>query len=191
MHLNPYPRQSNFQNKSTRQGFPYLGDGGKSPLLTSYSFYIQVMLILILIDVQYLQNVGFLVLKKVRMVEVTPQIPITQRKLLPSKIFYFCPLGRDILPKPLNVIWKTLLGTSSLCIFFSILNLKSSNQGIELQAKGSFQRVATLQLHLKDSGSNPSWYLAVLRSILTRLFLPNLVTKLLATYKSRMPKHSY
>ena len=96
------------------------------------------MLILILIDVQYLQNVGFLVLKKVRMIEVTPQIPINQQKLLPSKVFYFGPSGGDILPKLLNVIWKTLLGTSSLCIFFSILNLKSRNQGIELQAKGSF-----------------------------------------------------
>ena len=40
--------------------------------------------------------------------------------------------------KPLNVIWKTLLGTSSLCIFSSILNRKSSDQGIELEAKGSF-----------------------------------------------------
>ena len=68
--LNPYPRQ----NKSTRQGFPYLGDGGKSPSLTSYSFYTQVMLILILIDVQYLQNFVFLALKKVRMLEV----PTTQ-----------------------------------------------------------------------------------------------------------------
>ena len=36
------------------------------------------MLISILIDVQYLQNVAFLALKKVRMVEVTPQIPTTQ-----------------------------------------------------------------------------------------------------------------
>ena len=78
MHLNPCPRQNNFQNKSTRQDFPYLGDGGKSPSLTSYFFYIQVMLILILTDVQYLQNVVFLALKKVRMIEVTPQIPTTQ-----------------------------------------------------------------------------------------------------------------
>ena len=31
-----------------------------------------------------------------------------------------------------------LLGISPLCIFSSILNFKSSNQGIELQAKGSF-----------------------------------------------------
>ena len=80
----------------------------------------------------------------------------------PQQNFYSPPLGRDILPKPLNVIWKTLLGTSSLCIFSSILNFKSSNQGIELQAKGSFQRVATLQSHLKDPGSNLSWYLALL-----------------------------
>ena len=33
---------------------------------------------------------------------------------------------------------ETLLGTSSLCMFSSILNFKSSNQGIELQAKASF-----------------------------------------------------
>ena len=80
MHLNPYPRQNNFQNESTRQGFSYLGDGRKSPSLTSYSFYTQVMLILILIDAQYLKNVVFLALKKkVRMVEITfTQIPTTQ-----------------------------------------------------------------------------------------------------------------
>ena len=34
MHLNPYPRQNSFQDKSSRQGFPYLGDEGKSPSLT-------------------------------------------------------------------------------------------------------------------------------------------------------------
>ena len=56
----------------------------------------------------------------------------------PQQNFYSPPLGRDILPKPLNVIWKTLLGASLLCMFFSILNFKSNNQGTELQAKGSF-----------------------------------------------------
>ena len=59
------------------------------------------------------------------------------KKILPSKIFHYPPLGRDILPIPLNVIWKTLLGTS-LCIFSSIPKCKSINQGIELQATGSF-----------------------------------------------------
>ena len=59
MYLNPQPRQNNFQNKSTTQDFPYFGDGGKSRSLISYS-YTKVMLILILIDVQYLQNVVFL-----------------------------------------------------------------------------------------------------------------------------------
>ena len=73
------------------------------------------------------------------MVKITPpQIPTTPKKILPSKIFYSSPLGRDIMPKPLNVIWKALLGASSLCMFSSILNCKFSNQGIELQAKGSF-----------------------------------------------------
>ena len=48
-------------------------------ILTSYSFYTQVMVILVLIDVQYLQNVCFLALKKVRMIEITPpQLPTTQ-----------------------------------------------------------------------------------------------------------------
>ena len=109
----------------------------------------------------------------------------------PQQNVSFSSIGEGILPIPLNVIWKTLLGTTSLlCIFSSILNYKSSNQGIELQAKGSFQCVTTLQSNLKDPGSNPSGCLAVLRSILTRLFLPNLVTKLLVTYKSRMSKHS-
>ena len=104
-------------------------------------------------------------------------------KILPSKISHYPPLGRDVLPIPLNVIWKTLLGTSSLCISSSILNCKSTNQGIELQNKGSFKWVMTLQLHPYDPGSNLSLYLAVLRSALTRLFLPSLVTKLLATNK--------
>ena len=73
------------------------------------------------------------------MVEITPpEIRTTQQKILPNKIYHSSSLGRNILPLPLNVIWKTLLGTSSLCIFSSILNRKSSNQGIELEAKGSF-----------------------------------------------------
>ena len=110
--------------------------------------------------------------------------------ILPNKISYFPPLGRDILAIPLNVIWKTLLGTSSLCIFSPSLNCKSVNRGIELQAKDSLKWVTTLQLHPKDPDSSPSWYLAVVRSILTRLFLRNLVTKLLATYKSGIPKRS-
>ena len=83
-------------------------------------------------------RIFFLALKKVKMVEVTLQIPTTQKKLLPGKIFYSPQLGRDILRKPLNVNRKILLGTSSLCIFSSILNFKSSNQGIDLQTKGSF-----------------------------------------------------
>ena len=41
-------------------------------VLISYSFDTQVMLILILIDVQYSQNVVFLVLKKVRNAKITP-----------------------------------------------------------------------------------------------------------------------
>ena len=45
---------------------------------SSFSLYTQVMLILILIDVQYLQNVVF-TLEKVQMVKFTlPQIPTTQ-----------------------------------------------------------------------------------------------------------------
>ena len=73
------------------------------------------------------------------MVKITPfQIPSTQSKILHSKSFYSPPLGRDILPKPLKVIWKTLLSTSSLYIISSILNCKANNQGIELQAKGGF-----------------------------------------------------
>ena len=59
------------------------------------------MLILILIDAQYLQNV---VLKKVGMVKTTPpQIPTTRQKNPPSKIF---PTGGS--PLPLNAIWKNL-----------------------------------------------------------------------------------
>ena len=56
----------------------------------------------------------------------------------PQQNFYSPPLGRDILPKPLNVIWITLLGVSSLHTFSPILNCKYINQGIILQAKGSF-----------------------------------------------------
>ena len=44
-------------------------------------------------------------------------------------------------------------------------------------------------MNLEDPGSNPSWRLSVLSLILTRLLLPNLVTELMVTYKSRMSKH--
>ena len=47
-------------------------------ILSSFSLHTQVMVILILIDVQYLQNVVF-TLEKVQMVKFTlPQIPTTQ-----------------------------------------------------------------------------------------------------------------
>ena len=108
------------------------------------------------------------------MVEITPQIPSNQYNILPSKISHSHPLLRDILPIPLNAIWETKLGTSkvSLYMFSSILNSKYSNQGIKLQAKGSFQWVNTMESNRKDPGSYPRGSLAVLRSILTSCSYP-------------------
>ena len=65
------------------------------------------MLILILIDAQYLQNVVFSFEKKVKMVKITPrEIPTTRQKNPPVKF---------PIPLPLNGIWKTLPNFKNNC----------------------------------------------------------------------------
>ena len=72
------------------------------------------MLILILIDIQYLQNV-YLDLEKVRIVKITPrQISITRRKNSPSKIFHFGGGGTGGFPPPLNATCKIPFRNSNL-----------------------------------------------------------------------------
>ena len=93
-------------------------------------------------------------------------------------------------PFPLMLFGKTLQGTSSLCILSSILNCKSSNQGIELQFKGSFYWITNCSCIWRILVQIPVGAWLCFRSILNRLYLPNLRTKLMATCKSRMPKQS-
>ena len=72
------------------------------------------MLILILIDIQYLQNV-YLDLEKVRIVKITSrQISTTRRKNSPSKIFHFGGGGTGGFPPPLNATCKIPFRNSNL-----------------------------------------------------------------------------
>ena len=82
-------------------------------VLTSYSLYIQVMLILLLINVQYLQNVVFS-FKKCKNGQIhyssDSQYPIKKN----SKIFY--PFYWEGPSPSLNAIWKTLHAVSKVKI---------------------------------------------------------------------------
>ena len=69
-------------------------------ILTSYSLYTQVMLILILMDVQYLHNVVFRMVKNHSLPDSHQPI----KKSSPQQNF---PLGGNF-SLPLNAIWKTL-----------------------------------------------------------------------------------
>ena len=94
----------------------------------------QVMLILILFDVKYLQNIVFYLCEGRKGRNHSSSDTNHSIKNSPQQNLSFPPLGRDILHIPLNAIWKTLLGTSSKVsfrIFSSILNCKYSNQGIK------------------------------------------------------------
>ena len=66
------------------------------------------MLVLILLDVQYLQNAGFS-FEKVQTVKITPpQVPTTIQIEFPQQNFSFSSTeGR--FPTVLNSIWKTLV----------------------------------------------------------------------------------
>ena len=85
--------------------------------LTSYSLYTQVMLILILIDAQYLQNVAFSFEKGANGQSHSSsdsdyqikKFPPTPAKFLPpSPPTPFPHWGGEISLLPLNAIWKTL-----------------------------------------------------------------------------------
>ena len=83
-------------------------------ILTSYSFYIQIMLILLLINVQYLHNVLFS-FKKCKNGQIhsssDSQYPIKKKN---SKIFY--PSHWEGPCPSLNAIWKTLHAVSKVKI---------------------------------------------------------------------------
>ena len=75
-------------------------------ILTLYSLYTQVMLIFILIDVLYLQNVVFSFEKESNgQNHFLSDSQIRIKKFPPAK-FFIPPLGDYTLP--LNTIWKTL-----------------------------------------------------------------------------------
>ena len=89
---------------STSQEFVHsLLLGETASRLSSYSLYVQVVLISILIDIWYIQNFVFS-FEKVRVVKITPQISIIGCKNPPSKIY------NSSFPLPFNTIWKVLGG---------------------------------------------------------------------------------
>ena len=89
---------------STSQEFVHsLLLGETASRLSSYSLYVQVVLISILIDIWYIQNFVFS-FEKVRVVKITPQISIIWCKNPSSKIY------NSSFPLPFNTIWKVLRG---------------------------------------------------------------------------------
>ena len=97
--------------------------------LTPYFLYTQVMLILVLMDVQYLQNV--VIFQKGSNCQMHFSLdsnhPI-KKSPHPSKIYF--PHVGGISPAPLNTIWKTLEGSTLhqlYLLFWYVLHKYLSN----------------------------------------------------------------
>ena len=79
-------------------------------ILLSYSLYIQIMLILILIGVQHLQNVAFSFEKGLKGQNHSSDFHHPIKKSHQQNDPILSHLGRRDPPLPLNAIWKTLYG---------------------------------------------------------------------------------
>ena len=84
--------------------------------------------------------------------------------------------GRILCPYPLILFGRHII---IVCNFPQFWMVNPAIEALNYRPRLAFSGLTTFQSNLKDSASSLSGCLAVIRSILTRLFLANFVTKLL------------
>ena len=148
------------------------------------------MLILILIDVQYIQNVVFYLWRRSEWSKSLLRYLPPNKKILPNKVSYLPHWGGIFCPYPVMLFGKPYQAhRKSHCVYVpQFWTVNPAIKAWNYRPRVGFSGLIHCAIGSQVSCSNLSGRLAVRWSIFTWLFLLNLATELLATYKLRMSK---